>query len=139
MKKRIQLFVFLSVLFASAVSFTGCATTLDPQGVYHGDKVTYVADEVTVSLFEVLDGFTEWELRNRAVLSDRPKVHAFAQKIRTEAPTWFASLSAVKKAYAANPTAANKQAFEQALAVIRAAVTEATIYLTNSSAAKGQP
>ena len=106
---------------------TGCGT-LDPAGVYHGDKLLYTADVTLADAYDALHGFVQWEYANRAALASQPAIRESADRVRAEAPQWFASALAVRDAYAAAPTTANQSALASALAVIQAAVTQAAAW-----------
>lgn len=89
------------------------------------DPVVVRAEQATTSAFDVVDAFLLWE-HNHPVPDN---IHAFAEKLRTEAPGWFATARALTKAYKANRTPEKKAALGTALAVLETAVREATHYL----------
>lgn len=116
----------------SAALLTGCGS-LDPSGVYQGDKVLYSADLALGSSYDVLHGFVEWEYQNRSTLTNTPAIRHAADQVRTSAPGWFGTALALRAAYHDNPTSANQTALQQALAVVQAAVTQAVGYMTVSN------
>jgi hypothetical protein len=128
---KLPRFLFVGFLI---VSFFGCLLagcgTLNPAGAYGGDAVLYQADQTISTSFAVLDQFVTWEKSAAPTLVDQPQIHAAAERIRQEAPAWFAHAIAVRDAYAANKTAENAAALNVALAVIQQALTEATTYMS---------
>ena len=126
MKKILSLLLVGCALTFGSLTQTGCQSTLDSSGVYHGDKVVYGVDVTTDALYQSLDIFLKWE--KRTPTSDN--IHKFAEDIRVNGPKWFASATALKKAYEANPTEDTRKAWQKAVDVIRAAVNESTKYLT---------
>ena len=111
---------------------TGCGT-LDPAGVYHGDKTLYAADQVLADAYDALHGFVQWEYDNRAALAGQPAIRLAADRVRAQAPQWFHSALALRDAYAANPTAPNQDALTSALAVIQAAVSQAAAWQSGTA------
>ena len=106
---------------------TGCGT-LDPAGVYHGDKVLYAADQTLGDAYTALHRFVQWEYDNRAALASQPAIRQAADQVRAQSPQWFAAALALRDAYAASSTAADADALATALAVIQAAVTQAAAW-----------
>lgn len=129
--KYITLFAFaLFGLFA----FPACNNPqFDATGVYHGDQFLYQTDQAVVTTFNLFDVYVKWEYNNRALLTSRPEVRKSADYIRANAKQWRNTVLALRDAYAANPSADNKLNLTKALAVIQAAMTEATQYLTATS------
>jgi len=111
----------------SLAALTGCGT-LDPAGVYHGDKPLYTADVALTGAYDALHAFVRWEYENRAALASQPEIRQAADRVRAQAPQWFASAMALRDAYAATPSTANQSALASALAVIQAAVTQAAAW-----------
>lgn len=137
-----KLFVMWLTLVAVVFALGGCAG-LDPAGPYKGDKMLYDADLVIDGSYAVIDGFVKWEERNHPLLKSRPEITKYADKVRTEGPRWFDSAFALRDAYVAAPTPENGAALQKAVAVLRAAMTEAAAYLAlasdPSAAANDQP
>lgn len=112
-------------------SVIGCGT-LNKSGVYNGDKFLYSTDLTLVTSKDVLQAFVSWEKNNRAAINN-PDIKKAADSIRLGAPKWYASALAVRDAYAANPSTDNKNAVVSVLAVIQAAVTQASSYMVTVS------
>lgn len=88
--------ILACVLCASVVClFAGCAwfgsggIKLDPAGPSQGDVVRYDFKLAITTQHTLLQTFLDWEAANAPLLVNQPKVHALAQKIRTEGPGWF--------------------------------------------------
>lgn len=131
--------VFLG--FASALLFSGCGT-LSPDGPYKKDKLLYEADVTITTSYQVLRQFVTWEYNNREGLRGTPEIKAAADGVRANSKGWIASAIKIREAYAAAPTTENAQALTKAIGVLRAALTEATRYLShfdNSAPMRGPP
>ena len=118
---------------AIAVLFSpGCATPkLQAGGAYSGKAELYRVDLAITSAYQVFDAFLAFEHANRASLGS--DVQKSAAVIRESAPLWFSTAIALRDAYAAAPTDANKVLLDKSLAVLQAAVTEAAKYIATSS------
>lgn len=125
--KLLILLASISLLFASV----GCQSKadLDPAGVYHGDNFLYQTDLTITSSYQVLDTFVNWEYTNRPLLASQPGATKAADRIRANAKQWFASAHALRAAYAAAPTEANKVNLQKVLTLIQAALIEAAGYM----------
>lgn len=121
--KRINITLAFLVLLVSACG------TLDKTGPYAGDRILYEADQTIATSYAFLDTFVTWEKTNAAGLTAQPAIHQVADKIRREAPQWFASAVVLRDAYAREPTPANRQSLAAVLGVIQAALVEATHYM----------
>ena len=128
--RNIQKFAILSafVLFAFCAGPTGCNATLDPAGVYQGDKVLYGAEKTITTAYKSFDSFLKWEETYRAALP--VEVSRAADVIRLNAKKWIDSAIALREVYAANPTAENRKKLDVALSLIDAALSEANRYMT---------
>ncbi len=128
--KILLLFVGLGLL-CSSVFFTGCASKGDlaPSGVYQGDAVTFNADVTITSTYTLFDSYVTWEYKNRAALATFPAATKLADNIRANAKHWFTSAEGLRDAYAASPTAENRANLQKALAVLQAALLEASTYM----------
>jgi hypothetical protein len=115
----------LIIILAFALALTGCGT-LDPSGPYAGDKTLYQADQTIATSYAVLDSFLQWE---KHVGRSKPDVHALAEQIRREGPNWFRSATAIRDAYAAEPTPEKRKSLQSALAILQTALNEASVYL----------
>lgn len=109
------------------VLFSACGT-LAPNGAYTS-KVLYDADVSITTSYNVLHTFVTWERDNRAALAKLPQVTQAADNVRANARAWLSSAIALRETYAANPTKNGEQALTAALAILRAATTEAAKYL----------
>lgn len=125
----VKLAICLALLAPVCGSNTGCARKLDTTGVYQGDKTLYNADKVISESYDVMSTFLKYELDNRVALAATPEVGKAADNIRDNAQRWIKSAVALRDAYATNPTPANRDKLNQAISVLRQAVTEASGYL----------
>jgi len=121
------------VMLAAALALAGCGT-LEPGGVYRGDKVLYDADVVIATSYDVIHTFVAWEYANREALASRPEVRRAADRMRAGAREWIGTALALRDAYAAQPADGTRDALQSALDVLRAALVEATRYLTTERA-----
>lgn len=113
---------------------TGCATGLQPGGVYQGDLGLYRTDLAVKTAYDALNAFESWEYANRTVLfAKNPKIKAEADTIRANAPKWFQSEATLRAAYLANPTPGNYASLQAVLTEIQAALTVASQYLTTTT------
>jgi hypothetical protein len=116
---------------------TGCKHTLASNGVYAESNTNaaqanalYTTDVSINASKTVIQGFLRWEKDNRALVQAQwPDVTTYAIKLSNDAPKWLQSAVRLRDAYTANPTAANKTAFDAAMDVLNQAVTEAQKYL----------
>jgi hypothetical protein len=131
MKLKPYLIVF--ALFLSLFT-TSCTTPLDPAGPYAGDQTLYTADQTIALAYETFDTFLLWERTNEAVVS--PTLHAYAEKLRTDAPGWFQSANTLRGIYTASPTSENQNKLTIAVGVLRAALSQVTAYMIESGAKK---
>lgn len=106
----------------------GCGS-LSPDGPYAGDEILYTADQTIVTSYDLLHTFVTWEYENRAALASQPEIKRAADHVRANAPQWIASASALREAYAANPTPETRRSLQGAIGVLRAALTEAVRYM----------
>lgn len=118
---------------APVVLSTGCTHSLAAGGVYQGDKVLHDADLAIVTSYDVLHAYVKWEYQNRAALASQPEIKRSADAIRRNSKQWFASAHALRDAYAVNKTMENRSALNSSLSLIRAALTEATRYMTQTA------
>lgn len=112
-----------------AVLATSCGT-LDPAGVYSGDKVLYEADTTIDLSYVIVNEFLLWEETNRGALEmTQPEVKLVANKIRLSYPKMIATAIALRDSYEQYPNQGTKDALMSALAVLRTATAEARKYL----------
>lgn len=124
----------LSVLFIAAF-LTACGT-LDQAGVYGGDKTLYQADLTINTSYQALDAFVTYEYTNRALLVNNPEITKYADYIRKQSPRWFQTYFALRSAYVSSKRAGDQQKLLAAVAVIQAALTQATAYLAEHQTTK---
>ena len=111
---------------------TGCGT-LDKTGPYGGDTVLYGADLSITTSEQVIHGFVLWEFQNRAALAKWPEITKAADVMRQKAPQWDKTARALRSAYKANPSDANKAALQLVLAEMQTAMTEASGYMVKAA------
>jgi hypothetical protein len=128
----------LALALFVAFAAPGCRT-LSPDGPYAGDEILYSADETIVASYDLLHTFVKWEYENRAALASKPEIKRAADHVRANAQQWIASAIALREAYALSPTAESRRSLKGALAVLRAALTEAVKYMAASQAPPGAP
>lgn len=129
--RRFQNFIALTILalgLLSPVGPTGCSSTLSPTGVYQGDKILYNADVTITTAYKSFDSFLKWETAFRAVLP--VEVSRAADTIRLNAKKWIDSASALREAYASNPTRENRDKLKATLDLIDTALVQAQKYMT---------
>jgi len=127
----------VALLLAAALGLAGCGT-LEPGGVYQGDKALYDADVAIATSYEVIHTFVAWEYANREALAPQPGIRAAADRMRRGAPQWVRSALALRDAYAARPDVETRDALATAVGVLRAAMLEATRYLQAAAAAESK-
>lgn len=121
-------FGLVGVLLAVGLCLSSCNSAgLDKSGPYAGDQVLYSADQSVATAYDVIDLFLSYDLANKATVS--ASAHAFAEKLRAQAPGWFKSYTNVRQAYVASPTPDNRLQLTNALAVLTAAVAEARTHI----------
>lgn len=103
---------------------------LAPGGVYQGDKVLYEAEQAITEGHALLQEFVTWEKTHRDALAQFPEIRKFADKVYNEGPSWFGSAAALKDAYKSNPTQENKDKLQLAVGVLRTAIQQASVFLT---------
>jgi hypothetical protein len=132
---KIQLPILAALLLVNAgFYFTGGCGSLDKTGVYQGDKFLYSSDLALATSYDAIHGFVSWEYQQRqAGLALPPEITKAADDIRAQAPAAFASAFSLRDAYTANPTDANRTAFQTGLNVIHAMLAVANRYYVLSS------
>lgn len=121
-----------ALVAVSAMLMAGCGT-LDPTGPYHGDKVLYDADVMIATSYETIHTFVTWEYVNRQSLASKPAIKVAADKMRTDAPRWFATALALRDSYQDNPNDGTRDALQRAVDVLRTAMIESTKYLQSAA------
>ena len=131
--KKITIIIALAFFaIAAPITQTGCQSSgvqVAPSGVYQGSDFLAQTDLAITSAYSVLDAFVNWELTNRPLLAGQPQITKAADHIRANAKKWFNSASALRDAYAASPTDGNRANLQRSIAVIQAALAEATAYM----------
>jgi hypothetical protein len=99
--KSFRLLSALLLAGAMALLAAGCSkTTLSPTGAYQGDTFLYEADQTLLFDKAALDTFVSWEYQNRATITNQwPQVTVAADKVRAEAPQWFALAGIARASY----------------------------------------
>lgn len=133
MKKSFNLLAVLGLLLCIGSADTGCKATLSPGGAYT-DVYLYTSDATVKTSTDAMSAFLKWEKANRATLP--PAVIDAAKVMRVEFPKGLQSYAAVRRAYIAAPAATGTKPLDQALAVLSASVTQASLWLTNTPPAK---
>lgn len=138
MKKRISnlavlLLVGLILTFAPAL-FTGCASSGDlaADGVYQQNATLYNADKSIGVAYDTMHTFVSWEYQNRQALSQYPQIKQAADHVRINAKEWLQSATALRLAYATDPSAQNKSQLENALNVLQEALNQAAKYMNTA-------
>lgn len=121
-----MLLVFCAVM---ALGLGGCSTTLDPAGVYQGDQVLYQADKTINGAYDTLHKLVTWEKDHRQVLADYPDISKGTDQIRDNAKQYIKSAIVLRKAYALEPNAANKDQLMAGVSVLQTALDQASKYL----------
>jgi hypothetical protein len=144
--KNSLLLVGLLTLSLLPMAETGCKTKLAPGGAYSQVDTNGVSQplsglystDVSIDASKrVIQSFLQWEQANRPLVQAQwPGVTSYAIKLSNDAPKWLQSAVALRDAYASNPSAANKSAFDAAMDVLNQAVTEAQKYLAQGAKAK---
>lgn len=128
-------FQFLLVMAVAMILTTGTGCKSRPLaegGVYAempNGEVLFNADRTIVESFDVLDKFVTWERDNRAALTQYPQITQAADRIRDNARDWVKTATALREAYAKQPTGENKNKLLDAINVLKTALAEATRYM----------
>jgi len=120
------------ILLFAALALIGCRS-IDPAGPYKGDSKLYAQDVGIRAAYDTVHTFVLWEYQNRKALTANPEIRKSADYMRTNMPKWMGTSIALRDAYAAVPSTANLAALQQALAVLKAAMTEAAQYMLSST------
>lgn len=136
--KKLQFVLMAVAMILTTGLQTGCQTKLEPGGKYQGDTLLYNADRAITGAYDILDTFVTWEYQNRAALASQPEITKAADAVRANAKQWIRSAVHMREVYASNPTPENRKTLENAIAVLRQAMTEATNYLASRQAARTQ-
>lgn len=132
MKKIVTRLMLCLALVVVGFTESGCSRKLDPAGAYQGDKTLYNADKVISESYDVMSSFLKYEYSNRAALQATPEIGKAADNIRDNAQRWIKSAVALRDSYATNPTSENRSKLDQAVSVLRQAITEASRYLAKA-------
>ncbi len=126
MKQIRLLFALLAVTLLA-----GCGT-LAPNGPYGGDRALYDADLTITTSYDAFHNFVTWEYQNRQALAQWPEIKLAADHVRRNGRQWITSATALRDAYAANPSSGTRDALNTSVSVIRAALMEATRYMSTA-------
>jgi hypothetical protein len=126
--KKLLLILTLTLACLAPLTFTGCGT-LDPAGVYQGDKVLYDADILISTSYDTVHAFVLWEFNNRATLASMPEIRKTADAMRIQYPIAHKAALNARSAYLSSKSAPNATMLSQALAVLRQTMTTASQYL----------
>jgi endonuclease IV len=135
MKTKLNSLLLLISVLLTLVAAPGCRN-LATDGVYQNDQFLYQAELSTDTSYQLIHAYVSWESENRDALKQWPEIKASADNMRQNSPQWFASAFALHDAYLANPTPDNQQAYQKAINVLRAALTEASKYMAKASNGK---
>jgi hypothetical protein len=114
----------------------GCQSArLSADGPYK-DPILFRADQAITTGYKTLHAFVKWEYANRQAV-DREVTRA-ADHIRENASNWIDTAIILRDTYAANPNDANRSRLEQSIAILEAALNEATKYLVQQPDPSGQ-
>lgn len=138
-KKLLTGYALSFLLLGSVLLMTPGCGHLDPAGPYKGDQFLYGVDNTLVNSYSILHTFVKWEYDNRQAMSSIPEIKKAADNIRANSQTWFATADKLRAAYVGDPSQANRTALEQAISVIRQALSEASGYLTKNSETSKPP
>lgn len=137
--KRILTSLLLAVaLCGGLLTITGCHS-LDPAGVYQGDKVLYDADTMIALSYDTVHTFVSWEYTNRATLTKMPQVKEAADNLRLNFPIWFKAAISARTVYTQSKTQANADALSLTLSVLRNAMTQAQTWIANGATYTAAP
>lgn len=115
------------LLLLPVMTLSMACRSLDPEGVYAGDKILYTAEKATVDGYDTLHAFVKFEAENRAALPR--EATAAADNIRTNAERWVRSAQLARDAYVAVKSEPNRLKLKQSLVILRAAIADALRYL----------
>lgn len=123
---------YVCLLLLSALALTGCRT-IDPAGPYKGNSALYTQDVGIRAAYDTIHAFVLWEYQNRSALATKPEIRKAADQLRTDTPRWITTAIALRDAYAAVPSNDNLMKLQQALAVIKTGMVQATSYMSAST------
>lgn len=125
---------FFAITITAFLVFSGpigCFTgRVSETSVYQGDSFLYNVEKTTVQAYRRFDDFLNWEEAYRSILP--VEVSRVADVIRVNAKKWINSSIAMRDAYVAAPSAANKDKLTVAVNLIDAALAEAAKYVSNN-------
>ena len=126
--KKLLLILTLTLACLAPLTFVGCGT-LNPAGVYQGDKVLYDADILISTSYDTVHAFVTWEFNNRSALSSMPEIKNTADALRIQYPIAHKAALNARSAYLSSKSAPNATMLSQALAVLRQCMSTASAYL----------
>ncbi len=131
MRRYVDVTVLAVCIAALGVGIHGCGT-LDPAGVYHGDKLLYDAELAIPTSKDILQSFVKWEYDNRSALAGRPEIRKSADNVRAHAKQWIQTAINLTESYKTNATAENRDAMVKAIGILRTALVEASGYMIST-------
>jgi hypothetical protein len=94
------------------------------------DPVVVTTEKTTATAFDTIDTFLKIEHENRAaVAAQLPAVHAFAEKVRKDAPAAFREVRAATAAYKASRATGDGTRMDNALLAVQTLARQARQYL----------
>jgi len=108
------------ILALALLLMPGCATT----------NPVVMAEQSTDSAYSTMEAFKKWEFTNRATLEAvNPDIEHYANVVRRNEKKWLQSARAETMAYKYNRTPENKVNMDTAVAVLREAMHQISIYM----------
>lgn len=112
---------------------------LDPAGVYQGDRFLFESEMAINTSYDMVKTFLTWEMNNREALAKFPEIGKAANRLRREYKGWHESAVALHDLYEINKTDENRTKLMNAISLLRAALAEATKYMTQAAQPLPQP
>lgn len=127
----------LLLCIAAILATTQCGCrSLAPDGVYQGDKFLAQTEATITTSYQVVNTFLTWENDNRLWLASWPGITDAADKLRDDFPNWYRTANVMRDVYVAAPSGDSAANLEKSIALLRAALVEATTYMTQVTAPK---
>ena len=124
-----------ALCIATILATTQCGCrSLAPGGVYQGDKFLAQTEATITTSYTVVNTFLTWENDNRPWLATWPGITDAADKLRDDFPNWYRTANVMRDVYVAHPGDESAANLEKSIALLRAALVEATTYMTQVTA-----